>query len=269
MKLFSHIILSILIPVAFGTIAAADEIDPFAEPPTSEDKQVIPKEFETTGGVKVAALTGQNPEIIPQDEWGWRNLEKIEKPTNFNRYFEIPSRIWKVDGGYFGAFDAGEWGGALFFAVDGATKWTRIINTHIKDLERYDYESDTFLATGGLAHLSLSRGTAYILSRLANGEWQARVAFRSDLGIPRVAGMSATDLLLKAESKRLIVLSLECPLGREPLFGVDVTGAVHYLGERANKKSSEQDGAGQPATRPEPKPEGGDKPQPEAEGRSR
>ena len=33
--------------------------------------------------------------------------------------------------------------------------------------------------------------------------------------------------------------------------------------------STEQDGAGQPATRPESKPKGGDKPQPEAEGRSR
>jgi hypothetical protein len=34
-------------------------------------------------------------------------------------------------------------------------------------------------------------------------------------------------------------------------------------------KESEQDGTGQPATRPESKSEGGDKPQPEAEGRSR
>ena len=38
---------------------------------------------------------------------------------------------------------------------------------------------------------------------------------------------------------------------------------------RANKKKAEQAGTGQPATRPESKSEGGDKPQPEAEGRSR
>ncbi len=36
-----------------------------------------------------------------------------------------------------------------------------------------------------------------------------------------------------------------------------------------NKAKAEQDGAGPPATRPESVPEGGDKPQPEAEGRSR
>jgi len=35
------------------------------------------------------------------------------------------------------------------------------------------------------------------------------------------------------------------------------------------KKTAEQAGTGQPATRPESKSEGGDKPQPEAEGRSR
>jgi len=34
-------------------------------------------------------------------------------------------------------------------------------------------------------------------------------------------------------------------------------------------KPAQQDGAGQPATRPESKSEGGDKPQPESEGRSR
>ncbi len=212
-----------------------------------------PKEFETTGSFKVAPVTGENPEIIPQDDWGWRNLEKIERPTSFNRKFEVPFRIWRVAGGYFGAFDGGEWGGALFFAVDGATKWTRIINTHIQDLESYDYGTDTFLAAGGLAHLSSSGGAAYILSRLANGEWQARLVFRSEAGIPRVAGTSATDLFLKAESKRLIVLGLESPLGREPFLGVDVTGAVHYLGERANKTSSEQGSDEQPATASESK----------------
>ncbi len=41
------------------------------------------------------------------------------------------------------------------------------------------------------------------------------------------------------------------------------------LGTTQLPKSGEQDGTGQPATRPELKSEGSDKPQPEAEGRSR
>ncbi len=44
----------------------------------------------------------------------------------------------------------------------------------------------------------------------------------------------------------------------------DDLGLEEYL-----KRKAEQAGAGQPATRPESKPEVGDKPQPEAEGRSR
>jgi hypothetical protein len=39
--------------------------------------------------------------------------------------------------------------------------------------------------------------------------------------------------------------------------------------QRQPQANAEQDGTGQPATRPESKPEGSDKPQPEAEGRSR
>jgi hypothetical protein len=39
--------------------------------------------------------------------------------------------------------------------------------------------------------------------------------------------------------------------------------------DNSNQKNAEQAGSGQPATRPESKSEGSDKPQPEAEGRSR
>lgn len=248
-------------PLAFGNVAVADEIDPFAEPPTVQEQKATPKEFETTAGFKVAPIEGGNPESIPSEDW-----PKIENPTNFNRHFDRPFRIWRVDGGYFGAFDGGEWGGALFFATADSPKWTRIIDTHIQDLERF--EGDSFLATGGLGHLSLSEGAAYLITRLSTGEWQARMVFSSEIGIPRITGTSATDAFLKAESKKLIVLGLEYPLGSEPFFGVDATGAVHYLGERTKNKLSEQDGADQPATAPKSKSEGKEKPKPESEGRS-
>jgi len=225
-------------PLAFGSVAVADEIDPFAVPSTTEEKQATPKEFETTGAFRVAPLMGSDPENVPPEDWGWRNLEKIEKPTSFNRHFDRPFKIWRVDGGYFGAFDGGEWGGALFFATEGAPKWTRIIDAHIQDLVRF--EGDTFLATGGIAHLTLSGGATFLISLLPTGEWQARMVFNSKVGIPRVAGTSATDIFMQAVPKKLIVLGLEFPLGREPLFGVDVTGVIHYLGERAKKRPSEQ-----------------------------
>ena len=234
MRLSPHIILSIFTLLAFGSVAESDEIDPFSDNPPPQQQQATPKEFETTGVFKVTSAEGGNPESIPSADW-----PKIEMPTTFNRHFDRPIKIWRVDGGYFGAFDGGEWGGALFFAAGGATKWTRIIDTHIQDLEQF--EGDTFLATGGLAHMSLSRGSAYLITRLPTGEWQARMVFRSETGIPRVAGTSATDAFLKAESKNLIVLGLEDSLDRQPFFGVDVTGAIYYLGERTKNKPSEQD----------------------------
>ena len=65
-------------------------------------------------------------------------------------------------------------------------------------------------------------------------------------------------------------------LGRSTLVVVSVGGlsllsaAVALAFPLKNhKQGAEQDGTGQPATRPESKSEGNDKPQPEAEGRSR
>ena len=263
MKLSQHAIIAICGSIVCGTFAVADETDPFAESQPAEKQPPTPKEFKTTAAISITPATGQNPEIIPSEDWGWRKLEKIEKPTNFNRHFDRPFRIWRVDGGYFGAFDGGEWGGALFFATDDATRWTRIINTHIQDIECF--EGDRFLATGGLAHLSLSAGTTYLVTRTPSGQWQARMVFSSDIGIPRVVGTSMTDAFLRAESKKLVVVGLEYPLGREPFFGVDPTGAIHYLGERTKNKPSEQGGAGQPATAPESEAEGGENPKPESE----
>lgn len=69
------------------------------------------------------------------------------------------------------------------------------------------------------------------MARQGNGDWEVRLAFSSNMGVLRIVGKSTTDLFLKAESKRLIVLGLEYPLGGEPLFGFDITGASYYLGE--------------------------------------
>jgi len=229
MKLYLRINILVLALLHCNTLA--EEFDPFGDTLPALDERITPKMFETTGHFKVTPATEHNPPIIHPDEWSSLNLDKIENPSNFNRHFDKPSTIWRTDGGYFASFDGGEWGGALFYATDGDVKWTRIVNTHIKDLERFDHEQDTFLAAGGLAHLGLSGGSAYIISRRASGEWNSRIVFRSDLGVPRIAGTTFTDIFLKAKAKRLIAIKLENPLGSEPLFGIDITGAIHYLGE--------------------------------------
>ncbi len=225
-------ILLIIVLLTLGGVAADEETDPFAVIPLGvSEKKEIKEEFETTGAFKVVPVRGWI-EGIPSEDW-----PKIESPTNFNRHFDRAFRIWRVDGGYFGAFDGGEWGGALFFAADNAARWTRIIDTHIQDLERF--EGDTFLAAGGVAHLSQSDGEAYLIIRQPTGKWQARKIFSSNMGVPRIIGTSATDAFWRANSKKLIVLGLEYPLGSEPFFGVDVSGTIHYIGESTKTTTSE------------------------------
>jgi hypothetical protein len=83
-------------------------------------------------------------------------------------------------------------------------------------------------------------------------------------------------------------MTLELPSGGEEVFGYERKGDILMmsfqraagvglvrLGSAADKayqrrtETAEQDGAGQPATRPESKSEDGDKPHPKSEGRSR
>jgi hypothetical protein len=71
---------------------------------------------------------------------------------------------------------------------------------------------------------------------------------------------------------RRLATELECDLAAINAGWVCMNGNVSgkVSGDSLKTtKTSEQDGTGQPATRPESKSEGSDKPQPEAEGRSR
>jgi len=234
----------------------SEDIDPFANAQEPESK----REFGTTGGFKVTPNVHSNPEIIPSEDW-----PKIENPTNFNRYFDRPINIWRVDGGYFGAFfPYMERGGSLFFATDKASKWTRIIDTPILELQRFKGHTflasgDTFLATGGrFVDSNFSGGEAYLITRRPSGKWQAKKVFSSWRGVPRILGTSSTDTtFLKAESKSLVVFWLE-DSHSESIFGADASGAIHYLG--VTPRTSEPAGADQPATKPADKPAVKDQP---------
>lgn len=231
---------SLLIVFNVQLMVLEAQVDPFGLSPQQQQQSPAEKGFETSAQFKVVPLSGWNPENIKREEW-----PDIRNPIEFNRRFDRPTKIWRVEGGFFGAFDGGEWGGALFFATDRATKWTRIIDTHIQDLERF--EGDTFLASGGLAHMSASMGAAYLITRKETGEWVPRKVFCSESGVPRITGTSSTDSFLAATSDKLIVLELEHPLDPRLLFGIDRKGAVHYMGERRNEAPGKQEDAEKPA----------------------
>lgn len=236
------------------------EADPFSSHSGNKSKLLNGAWFTATG-LEVQPTNEGDPCVVPQKEW-----PDVAAPTTFNAYFDTPTVVWRIDGGFLASFDAGEFGGALFFSHHGSKRWTKILDAHVAHLERFG--GDSFLAVGGLAHLGTSEGKAFHLTRGNTGKWKSKLVFKTEVGVPLILGKASTDTTSEAEAEKLIVIALDSPWGRNPLFGISRRGAVHYLGERPKKMESEQGGTGQPASHPESKAVDGDKPQSEAEGRS-
>lgn len=235
--------------------------DPFAKN-TEEGPKLLKGEFVTAAGLTVTPIEEWNTPLVARNEW-----PDVPAPTTFNRSFEFPTAVWRIDGGFLASFDAGEFGGALFFLRHSAKQWSKIVDAHVSHLQRY--EGDSYLAVGGLAHLQTTEGKALLITRGNTGKWKSRIVFETQLGVPSILGTTFSDTFLKAKAEKLIVLGLDSQWGRKPLFGISRHGAVHYLGERLDQEDSEQADTGQPSTRPVSKSDEDNKPQSESEGRSR
>jgi hypothetical protein len=236
------------------------ELDPFN--PTVEELKLLKGEFLTTAGRIVKPLEGCNPKLVLRDEW-----PDITAPTTFNRAFDYPTAVWRIDGGFIASFNAGEFGGALFFWQHGSKQWIKIVDAHVSHLECF--EGDSCLAVGGLAHFQTTEGKAILITRGKTGNWNSKIVFETEVGVPLILGTTFSNAIYKAKAEKLIVIGLDSEWGWNTIFGISRNRAVHYLGENIKEKGSEQPVTGQSATRPVVKPEGGDKPQPEAEEGSR
>ncbi|QQL45235.1 hypothetical protein [Sulfuriroseicoccus oceanibius] len=224
MRVFSAFLMFV---VMVGVSSASADDDPFAA--VLEDVPEV-ETFETSSFFKVTCPREAGHAPIEEGVW-----PKVESPTSFNRLFERPSKVWRHEGGYFGAFDAGEFGGGLFFVAANEERWIRLVDTHVQDLARFD--KDTFLAVGGLGHRSFAGGDAYLITRDATGEWTSRKVFASSDGIPRIIGVCGDSRFDELQSEKLYVIELVAPRAAElALFGIDREGALHYLGERWSPK---------------------------------
>lgn len=204
----------------------AEPDDPFAVllPAEQKPRGDAPAPKKTTAGFKIEPCT--DSELIQSKT----DFPKIENPLKFNRFFDEP-RIWRTDGGYLASFDGGEFGGALFCATEGDKEWTLVANgIHIQDLESFG--QGRFLAAGGLMHMDLMHGTVHVVEMSAKGKWTARMVFESHQGVPRIVGVSATDMFLHAKSEKLIVFTLDTMNLFDPgqVLGVTAEGVVHNLG---------------------------------------
>ncbi len=221
----------VLCQSAFGQSNDAVAV-PFADPPpevkriSEEDSEArAPKGFATSAEIEVEPQAGQFPERLAESEY-----PRIPGATDFNRMFEKPAMVWRVDAGYFATFDAGEWGGGLFFASTTAKKWTRILDSHIQHLD--GFSGSRFLAVGGLAHLSARQGGAYLIWQAEDGTWQTQEVFHSLAGVPKTVGRAKHDQFLDPKTAKMIVITLEYPLlPGQAVFGIEANGRVTYLGE--------------------------------------
>lgn len=191
------------------------------------------------GGIEVEPIKKWNPQRVADDE-----LPKLETPSEFKELvYEAPTAVWRVDGGFLGAFNYGEFGGALFFAKRDSVKWVKILDGHISHLKRF--EGERYLAVGGIAHLGLTEGRAFLLSRNDSGKWTSRKVYETQVGVPQILGTAVVKSITAAESEKLIVIEMAfSPWSWDPLFGISRSGAVHFLGEREKLKGIDHGSAG-------------------------
>jgi hypothetical protein len=136
--------------------------------------------------------------------------------------------------------------------------------------------SSQILAGGLFREVAVREDSWEIIFHESGGRYRIEI----DLIERGTSGYLQRLRLLPAESLRLVdkhwYMDIK-PVERDGKKGVEITRTYRdrLTGERKvetkfeQNHQAEQAGSGQPATRPELKSEGGEKPQPEAEGRSR
>ncbi|WP_411846741.1 hypothetical protein AAFN60_04045 [Roseibacillus persicicus] len=175
------------------------------------------------------------------------------------RGFYQPKAMWRVDDGFIGSYDGGEFGGALFhFSKDGSQR-TLIVGEHVDDVTQMG--ENEFFAAGGLEHLDAGTGSLIALERRKDGSWRTKVLARFSDGVAGIVG--------RIEGRNSIVVSTwwtvpaghrtpPDPPGQETrahvgnYFEVRKDGWMRYLGESTwvsgghspKTKTSQQDGGG-------------------------
>lgn len=115
----------------------------------------------------------------------------------------VPAVALRVDGGWLAGSSRGEWGGELVFVGDDGSQ-QEVIGQNVEDIYRL---GDRYVATVGLAHLSINRGAVLELRRDADGHWQASL-WRVLPGAPQSSFLTRKgDLLVTVYPYTPIVVS--------------------------------------------------------------
>jgi hypothetical protein len=82
---------------------------------------------------------------------------------------ETPFVGIKLDDGWLLGSNRGEWGGRLVYKKND--KVIKIIDDNIEDVYSFDFG---YIVTAGLAHMSLDRGSVYLVNQIHDGEFKVK-----------------------------------------------------------------------------------------------
>ncbi|NZA27703.1 HEAT repeat domain-containing protein [Luteimonas sp. SJ-92] len=104
---------------------------------------------------------------------------------------QTPHVALRVDDGWLVGGNRGEWGGELGFVGDDG-HFQQILDVNLQDIHRL---GDRVVATTGLAHMALNRGTVVALERRPDGRWQAS-SWRVLPGAPATSSETSNGLVI-------------------------------------------------------------------------
>ncbi len=164
---------------------------------------------------------------------------KHEAPTHFHGGFQNPDSVWKVDGGHFIAYDAGEFGGALFFLADESRRLKLLLKGHVDSLAWVG--SGTYIAAGGISH-GKDHGSIYRIWVDESLDWNSEELLATRVGIPTILMTSGdgTTAYCSIINTEYGFFGAEDKTTHVALFDVHASGLIEFKGaptedEAANK----------------------------------
>lgn len=127
-----------------------------------------------------------------------RNMQQHREPVR-----EPPAVALKVPGGWLAGANRGEWGGELMFLPDDGAP-VKLFDGNVEDIYAF---GDGWIATTGLAHLTMNEGAVLAVRRDAGDRWRA-ATWRILPGAANRSWPIATgEILIEAHRKGMLLLS--------------------------------------------------------------
>lgn len=185
------------------------ECEKFSVKPITEPKTRKLYAHESPAELKKLAYTSTVLGYGPAEEPPAGSKDKVIEVTPDNMVEhrqlveQVPNVALRAGNGWFVGSDRGEWGGELMFIGDDGVKQL-VLDQNIEDIYRL---GDKYVATTGLAHLTMNEGDLVELDRDQSGHWNSKI-WKVLPGAPRASWLvEGGELLVKTVDGGTILIS--------------------------------------------------------------